>query len=286
MRFAVSIIAPPNYIHSEAFREVAETVHYGLLELGHDSILTSRTDHADRRHIILGSNLLAAFPVPLAADSIIYNLEQIFPGSPWLDPKLLELFRQYALWDYSRQNLEQLAKLGITRVQHLPIGYVPQLTRIPASDEDIDVLFVGSINERRKHILLKLRKRGLNVKAAFGVYGTERDRLIARAKIALNLHYYEGKVFEIVRVSYLLANRRFVVSERGNDASEESAFESGVAFADYDGLVDACIAYLGDPQERRRIAEAGLAIMSQRNEAELLRTVIDSQGALNSLDSV
>jgi hypothetical protein len=274
MRFAVSIITPPNYVHSEAFREVAETVHCGLLGLGHDSILTTQTDAPDRRHIILGSNLLPVYPVPVPADSILYNLEQVFPGAPWLSPKLLDLFRQYAVWYYSRRNIEQLETLGIAKVKHLPIGYVPQLARIPQCDEEIDVLFVGSINERRKRILLQLRERGINVNADFGVYGAERDRLISRSRLVLNMHYYEGKVFEIVRVSYLLANRRFVVSERGRDSEEESAFANGVAFADYDGLVDACAVYLQRADERRRIADLGFEIMSRRNEADYLKSVL------------
>ena len=44
---------------------------------------------------------------------------------------------------------------------------------------------------------------------------------IARSKIVLNLHQYDAQVFEIVRVSYLLANRRAVVSERGANPTED-----------------------------------------------------------------
>jgi hypothetical protein len=61
------------------------------------------------------------------------------------------------------------------------------------------------------------------------VYGQARDALVARARIQLNVHYYEAKVFEVVRVSYLLANGRFVVSETGADAEEEASFGPGVA---------------------------------------------------------
>ena len=72
----------------------------------------------------------------------------------------------------------------------------------------------------------------------------------------LNLHYYEAAAFEIVRVSYLLANRRFVVSEHGCDPEEEAPFSKGVVFTDYAGLVNACLTYLTLPAERRRIAIA------------------------------
>jgi hypothetical protein len=67
-----------------------------------------------------------------------------------------------------------------------------------------------------------MRGRGLRVESAFGCYGEERDALIARARIVLNVHYYESKVFEVVRVSYLLANRKCVLSESGSDIDLEA----------------------------------------------------------------
>ena len=53
----------------------------------------------------------------------------------------------------------------------------------------------------------------LRVKALFGVYGKERDAWIAQSKIVLNVHYYNVKIFEAVRISYLLNNRVIVLSE-------------------------------------------------------------------------
>jgi hypothetical protein len=273
LRFAVSIISPPGYLHSEATREAAEAIHYGLLALGYDSILTSQTDCQDRRHILLCPNLLPHYPLPITHDSILYNLDQVSPDSPWFQPRLFELFRQYRVWDYSQRNIEELARAGIQGVRHLPLGYVPQLTRIARVEEDIDVLFYGCLNARRLQVVTALRDSGLKIAVVFGVYGPERDCLIARSKIVLNMHFYEAKVFEAVRVSYLLANRRFVVSERGSEAGEESAFSSGLVFADYDGLANACVEYLARPEERQRIAQAGFEIMLGRDMKQYLKRV-------------
>lgn len=274
MKFAVSLISPPGYLHSEAFREVGETVHYALLEMGYDSLLTSHTDIPDRQPIIIGYNLLPFHPIKISSNSILYNLEQVHPGSPWFQPALLDILRQYSVWDYSQSNIEQLARLGITSVQYAPIGYVPQLTRIHPTEEDIDVLFYGSLNERRSSVLQALKAQGVNVQAFFGIYGNERDQLIARSKILLNIHFYQAKVFEVVRVSYLLANQRFVVSEYGCNPDEEAAFSAGVVFADYDDLVKTCLDFLSRPEERRRIAEAGFQLMSQRSETDYLKAVL------------
>ena len=279
MRFAVAIVAPPGYPYHHGFREVAETVHHGLAALGHDSVLSARADHADRLPIVFGTNTWGDHSIPLAANAILYNLEQIYPGSPWLDERLLSLYRQHPVWDYSRANIAALAPMGVDRVAHVPIGYMPQLTRIaPAAEEDIDILFYGALVDRRLRILRELRALGLRVEALFGVYGEARDRAIARAKIILNLHLHEAQVFEIVRVSYLLANRRFVISEPGTEREDEDGYAGGLVFADYGSLVGTCLDFLNRPAERAGIAQAGFRIMAGRPETECLRAaIIDNQ---------
>lgn len=83
-------------------------------------------------------------------------------------------------------------------------------------------------------------------------------------------------MFEVVRVSYLLANQRFVVSERGCSPIEEAPFSEGVVFADYDDLVKTCLDFLSRSEDRRRMAEAGFKLMSQRSETDYLKTVIEA----------
>ena len=273
-QYAVSIATQPGFVHSEAFREVAESVHHGLRALGHDSVLSDRLDLPDRQHIIFGSNLIAMADQELPPGSILYNLEQIYDDSPWLTPDLLALFRAHTVWDYSLANVDALAGYGIA-ARHVPIGYVPELTRIAAAPwKDIDVLFVGSIVERRLAVLQALHERGANVIPAFGVYGEERDELIARAKIVLNVHMYEAKVFEVVRVSYLLANRCFVVSERGLDLAGERPFEEGIAFVEYRELINTCLRYLTDDGSRDRTARRGFELFTERRVPDLLRAVL------------
>ena len=204
MKFAVTVVSPPGYVHSAAFNEVAESIHHGLRVLGHDSVLTAEGALPGRQHIVLGSNLLLQYPLPLASDAILYNLEQVEVGSPWFHPRLLDLFRRYVLWDYSRHNAAALDELGVRVASVVPIGYVKELTRIRlAAEPDIDVLFFGSMNPRRKEIIDRMNAAGLRVSCVFGAYGQERDALIGRAKLLLNVHFYEAKVLEMVRISVL-----------------------------------------------------------------------------------
>jgi hypothetical protein len=282
MQFAVAVVSPPDQhdISGGAFNEVAEALHHGLLALGHDSVLTNRLDLDERRTIVLGSNLLVQYALKPPKNPIFYNLEQLGDDLPWMTmPEFVDLFRHYPNWDYSQANVEYLAAMGLPRPTYVPIGYVPELTRITPAPEDIDVLFYGALNARRYAILRELHDRGLRVKWLPGVYGASRDAWIARSKIVLNLHYFEAKIFAIVRVSYLLANRRAVVSEHSANRTLESDLASGIAFADYEELVDRCVELVGDDRARRELAERGYQAFAARDQADILdRALADLEG--------
>ena len=274
-RYAVTVVSPPGYIHSAAFKEMAETVHYALQSLGHDSVITTDGALADRKHIVLGSNLLPTYPLTLADDAILYNLEQVDVASTWLRPQLITIFRRHVLWDYSKRNAVAFEAMGVKVAHVVPVGYVKELTRIQrAPDTDIDVLFFGSMNPRRQKIIDDMRAAGLHVEVVFGVYGARRDALISRAKLVLNVHYYEAKVLEIVRLSYLLANSCAILSERSSDSTEDDILADGVAFADYDHLVQRACALIDAPDERKHLAQRGFEIMSARPAQDYLRAAL------------
>ena len=284
MQFAVAIVSPPtNPTVGGAFQEVAEALHYALRALGHDSVLTNRLDLNDRRTIVFGANHLVHYGLEVPQNPIFYNLEQLGDDSPWMAvPEFIDLFRRYRTWDYSQANVERIAALGLPRPTHVPIGYVPELTRIAPVPEDIDVLFYGMLSARRYAVLRDLRDRGLRVQWLSGALGARRDAWIARSKIVLNIHYWEAKIFEIARVSYLLANRRVVVSESGTDPRLERGLEAGIAFADYDGLVDRCVELLGDERARRELAERGYQAFSARSQADILSpALVGLEGVTN-----
>lgn len=261
MKLAVCTVSPDGYPHSEAFREVSDALLSASRALGHDAIATTDPSLSDRQLVVLGPNLLGDQPV--APGAILYNLEQAGPG-PWFEPRVLQLFRAHPVWDYSEHNARELAAMGVPRPQVVPVGWAPELARIAPAEEDIDVLFYGSLNERRLRVLDELRAQGARVETLFGVYGAGRDAFIARSRVVLNVHYFEARVFEIVRVSYLLGNGRAVVSERGAAADEEAPFEECVAFAPYEELTARCLQLLDAPAERARLGAAGVECMRAR----------------------
>jgi hypothetical protein len=274
-RYSIWIVSPPGYIHSQAFDEVAMGLNAAFAALGVEAGIVREPSGLGDITIVLGANLLSATTVPAGKRLILFNLEQITPNSPWLSASYLSLLSRHPVWDYSEGNITELARMGI-QARYCGIGYMPELTRIAPAQEDIDVLFVGSLNDRRLAVLKQLAAQGINVEARFNVYGELRDSFIARSKIILNVHYYESRVFEIVRVSYLLANRKCVVSETGSDAVFEKQFESAVAFAAFDKLTETCSGLLQSPQARRDLGQAGFDRMVALPQTEYLRRALET----------
>ena len=275
-KFQITLIRPQGFIHSEAFREVAETLQYGLRNLGHTAEIGENVVDAKATNILLGAHLLPACDTQIVpAGSILYNLEQL--GGANLAAAYYELATRHLVWDYSLRNLEKWQAISCLRPPvHVPVGYTPELSRIqPAPIQDIDVLFYGSFNPRRNAILNQLKDAGVKVHAAFGVYGKERDELIARSKIVLNIHFYDTKVFEAVRLSYLLANSKAVVTECSAETEMEQSGKDAFVAVPYESLVESCRALLRNEDERRKLETRGFEWFCGQPESEILSRALN-----------
>jgi SAM-dependent methyltransferase len=274
-RFQITLIRPEGFLHTEAFREVAETLQFGLRSIGHTARIQENVVDGAATNLILGSHLLSpADALLLPFGSILYNLEQL--GGPSLPKQFYEVAVKHQMWDYSLKNIDtwNVMKCAYLPV-HVPLGYVLELSRIKAQrPQDIDVLFYGSLNERRIRVVKDLKDAGVKVHTAFGVYGEERDKLIARSKIILNVHFYDAKIFEIVRVSYLLANSKAVVTECCSGAELEQGLADSLLGCPYDSLVNGCLSLLHDEEKRRKLETQGFQWFSQRKESDILSIAI------------
>jgi len=272
MQYCIWVVSPPGYVHSSAFDEIATSLNCGISKLGFEAPIVTNVKDIVGQAIVLGCNLIPQLGLSdIPKNLILFNLEQIHLDSPWMSQSYLNILRSYPVWDYSYRNIQELKKWGVNNVRYCGIGYEPELTKIPQFEEDIDVLLYGSLNDRRMEILKELKNNGLNIIGLFGVYGKKRDRYIARSKVILNIHYYEARVFEIVRVSYLLANKKFVISELGHDNDLEKPFAKGMVFSTYEELVEKCIEYLKEESSRKEIAEKGFNLMRQHSQAVFLK---------------
>jgi hypothetical protein len=277
MDFNICIVRPPGYIHSAAFAELAELIAYGLQDLRHNVRVTTNQIAGNATNIIIGVHLLNPQQVPaLPGSSIILNTEQVWGDIPseWKE-RIFSASRQLETWDYSQLNIDKFRRIGAKNCKHLKIGYHERLRRLAKpSTQDIDVLFYGAIIERREKVFEALLAAGLKIRVVFGAYGRERDALIERSKIVLNLHQFDSKIFEIVRVFYLLSNSKAVVAEVGPETHMEPCYVDGICAATYERLVESCIALAADDERREGLEAAALATIKKLPQAELLAPLV------------
>lgn len=264
---SIWVVRPDGYEHSECFMDQALPIQGAFRDIGREVTLVNSPKG---KTLVLGANLLPSVDIPEDSDLVLYNLEQIQVGSPWLTDRYVGLLQKYPVWDYSQSNVRALWDMGIIVDHVLPVAYHSSMTRIGRKEPDIDVLFYGSVNERRAEVLRELCDKGLRVTQAFGLYGAERDDFVSRSRMVLNMHYYEAKVFEITRCSTLFANSVPVVSETG--FGDGDFVETG-GFVPYGRLVDHCVDLLADEASLQAVGQRGYDIFTKTSLVEALRGV-------------
>jgi len=278
--YCVWIVAPDGNPHWRALNEVAEGIFCALTKLGYGAYVyagavSPRFEHD--RLIVFNAHVLPESK-RLPEDAIIFNAEQVPPvdaAVPLGWAAYLSRLKRHIVWDYSDTNRQRLAARGIDSVL-CPVGHYAKIERVPfCPNPDIDVLFYGSINERRKKILTGLTDAGFSVKHLFGIYGEDRDAIIARSKVILNVHFYPAPIWEIFRCSYAIANGKCVVSEDGGSDFDLEAFaDKATVLCDYDQLVDRCAAMVRDENERTRVALQGHQLFAERDQTSFVKQAL------------
>jgi len=211
MKFNVTLIQPNDYIHSLALLEAAEYINIRINQCGYESVLTKNHLEHSRVNVVLCGHLIPEELLKIDQKLIIFNSEQLPEDSVWTSPHYRILLEKNYVWDYSRVNLLKI-KHGNTQL--IDFYYCDQLNRLEIKKPaKYDLLFYGSINERRKKILDEVSKSRLRVKVIFGAYGGDRDTVISESRAVLNLHYYDSQIFQQIRAFYPLTNRIPIISE-------------------------------------------------------------------------
>lgn len=262
----------------QGYRELIETLAWGLEKLGIKVSLTENQLQAGCINIVFGAQILPVDTImKLPAETIIYNLEQMGGLDLTQNPVAVAIAERLQIWDYSESNLDSWRKLYLAfPVKYVPVGWAPVLARIPKPDvQDIDVLIYGKSSTLRLEIFDRLCQRGLKCLFVCGLYGQARDELIARAKLVLNINLYaHSRIFEVVRVSYLLANAKAVVADIEEDTHMESDLRQAVALAPADKIVDTCVELVQDSARRNELEKCGRQIMECRHIVPVLESVL------------
>jgi hypothetical protein len=138
------------------------------------------------------------------------------------------IINNYHIFDYNILNYKNIKNIYPNiKIYYYPLIYNKYLEdyynnnidrKINWKDKDIDILFYGSLNNRRLDILNKLKFK-YNV-YYYNEYCNNKTlfNLIERSKIVLNILYYDHNiVYDYYRNSILLANNILLITESSNE---------------------------------------------------------------------
>lgn len=202
---------------------------------------------------------------------------------PIREARYIKRLRQMGLLDDIIVSLETrqayLASMSIPS-RFMPFGYHKTWENLEASKhKDIDVLFIGTPTPRRAAFLAELQQRMSAEGFALvvvdsGLYGEERNRMIARARIFLHLRNY---AWELPRL-------RFMMSIGGQSLYATEAFHDTRPFVDGKHFIMAppgelpgmILNYLRDDAARERIVRCATKFASE--ELDLGSLLIGAMG--------
>jgi len=151
---------------------------------------------------------------------IIYQFEQLFHGSPWVNKGCWETLKSAdEIWDYDQGNIDWMRQYYKLDAKLVPLMYTESLDNMAPVEKDkcdIDVLFYGYLHERRARFLVNLQHAmagKFKVFDLYGVWGEDLDSYVSRSKIILNIRSKENGRQEQPRIYYLAINGRCVLSE-------------------------------------------------------------------------
>ncbi|MEO5672146.1 MAG: hypothetical protein ABIR26_15755 [Ramlibacter sp.] len=218
-----------------------------------------------------GSISLVLGALPLSANVVeqlhprtaaIFNFEQLAGDSPAVGLDYERWMRDWVMVDYHSRNIEHLLRRNGSGQQafELPIIPGPSMVFQPGAPaaKSVDVLFYGTMTERRARILRQLEAAGLTVEAVAGAYGNELAPALQRARLVLHIHFYETGLFPVARMLQPVANGIPVVCEGSVFSDSSDWSQSGIVFAPYDRLVDACHTLLAAPEQAAERARRSL----------------------------
>jgi hypothetical protein len=259
-----------------SYREVIESLRWGFSDLGYDCTVRENTIDHSALNIVFGWQVLIHIGQLdlLPKGSILYNLEQFCDYTVDEYEYVLGLLNDFIIWDYSEANLAWWRAIGISNTCYAKISYSPSLSRLPSVNRDIDFLFYGSLGSMRLKALQAIQKYR-SIVFLGNVWGEQRDSFIARSKIILNPQENNPKkpIFEIVRVSYLLANKKAVLCQlpANFDLHIEADMKTSLIFDNAENLSLIADFLLESPSELEAYAEYCYSVFEKRDVREVIK---------------
>jgi hypothetical protein len=239
----ICIVQPPGYRHSMALLDPARYFQYQFARLGARATMAKNRLRSGVPNLVFGAHLGLDPSMLREYACVLVNLEQLGTGGSQWSAQYLELLRTASVIDYHPANPAAYgrrdADVPIVRFGHAPYLAAGDAPGIPIAERPIDLLFFGSINDRRRRIFERIESTGRAITLFDGpIYGPERDAFVRQSRAVLNCHFYESARFEQVRAFQVLSLGTPLVSETSPDAASGAGFEECVSWFDDGGLED------------------------------------------------
>ena len=214
----------------------------------------------------------------LANHLFLLGTEQ--PESEWFDSNLVVAPHARAMLDIHLSGVAAYRACGL-RCFHLPLGYHPLLEQIdvPAkSKRDLDICVLAAMTDRREEFVAAnadfFAARNCHIRfVPIGFAKTEetrsylsipqRNALLQRAKILLNVHYSQLQYFEWHRALIALANRCCLITETCQ-GFEPLVPGKHFVMSKAEDLTTCCEYYLNHEEEREAITGAAYNFLCDR----------------------
>lgn len=218
--------------------------------------------YARRLHIVICPQM----PARLPRCYIAFQMEQSV-SSRWFNAGYIKrLEGAVAIMDYSLRNvayLQETAGLSHQQIFYVPVSNLPaaslrqthqQSSPPPATADRYDIAFYGDATTPRRQAFLDALEQHYRVLRISEVFGEALYSQLAKARIIVNIHYYEGALLETTRLYECLSLGHAIVSEESIDMDEHAALAPYICFTPI-GDIEAMLAAVG---KRLSSASAGL----------------------------
>lgn len=194
---------------------------------------------------------------------IAFQMEQTI-NSRWLTEEYMDILHNaYAVFDYSLENIKYFNKdpLLASKMYYLPVDVCEDMMDdgYASEEKEYDVLFYGAPFVEHRQRYLKPIGEEFNLRIICEQFGPELYREMNKAKILINVHYYEDALLETTRLYETLSvSDCLIISERSGDPREEAALEGIVDFVEVGDVAAMMerIRYWLDHEEERKSAVA------------------------------
>jgi len=192
---------------------------------------------ADDIYIIFNINIIKEEDLP--CKYIVYNFEQLITDRDWDSTFFNKCKSAIKVLDYSLENIK-IFKQNKIYAHHLPFGWCSVLEpTYDLYDKRIDILFLGTLNNKRLNIINDINRRNINTELYIHdkCFTKDFDKITSQSKVGINIHYYDGKsILELTRIIPFICAGIHVISERSNDRYYDKIFNNIITFCKKDDM--------------------------------------------------